>query len=539
MAQQGSSTKVQPVLFFGGLNLSSSAMEVKPGECSQLFNYEINTLGKYQRISGYERFDGKAAPSSVAAYDLPGSPFDTDEDELNAVSAERERLRALITPVPGDGPLLGIFQFKDAVYAFRNNADATECKMFKSSGTGWQIVNTPTLAPSGNYHFVIGNFSGSAGTLEIIGVDGKNPAFRFDGTTFTQITGPITPDAPICAEVLPSQVLLLAYRGGSFVFSAVGDPTKFSSVDGGGEIAVSDEITGMQVQADNACAIFCRNITYALYGSSKDNFELKTISRTTGAIPLSIQTISNSIYLDNRGLTRLDRVQQFGNFESASISRLVEPLIRRYIGRVTASFVIKEKNQYRLCFDDGTGISLTFLGSEPVGYSSFDFGRVVRCAFSGEDDNGQEVVFFGSDDGFVYQVDKGFSFDGEPIKFVCRIAFMDIGSPEQKKRWKKLVIEADTVGMATVFVSPDFDYSDINNPYHQPTETTIFGGGGYWDQGTWDETKWSSASTFTADVYIDGVSRNIAITVSGSSSNEPPHTLNSALIHYSYRGRRR
>ncbi|WP_352311242.1 hypothetical protein, partial [Psychrobacter sp. W2-37-MNA-CIBAN-0211] len=91
--------------------------------------------------------------------------------------------------------------------------------------TGWNEVTTPALSPGGQLVIKQANFSGSAAGLELIGVDGKNPAFRFDGTTYTQITGPITPDAPTNLEVLPSQVLLIAYRGGSFVFSKIGDPT--------------------------------------------------------------------------------------------------------------------------------------------------------------------------------------------------------------------------------------------------------------------------------------------------------------------------
>ena len=534
-----SPTRIVPVILKGGLNLSSSALEVEPGQCTQLFNYEVNTLGRYQRIAGYERFDGRKAPSATKPSDVDGWPFDTDEEDQAAILQEINARRQLITRVPGAGVIQGIFTFDEHVYAFRSNAEETQSMLYKSTLQGWQLVVTPLRLNSGVYRFCQANFKGSSNSKEVIGVDGVNKAFRFNGTDFTEIEGPITPDAPIDCEVLPSQVLLLAYRNGSFVYSAVGDPTKFDPTDGGGEIACADEIAKMQMQANNSCAIFCRHRTYILYGSSEADFTLENLSKTTGAIASSVQSIGDSIYLDDRGLTRLDRVQAFGNFEMATISQLIDPLLNKYTDRVTASIAIKDKNQYRLCFDDGTGLILTFYGKEVSGFSTFHLGKVVRCIYAGEDERGREVIYFGSDDGFVYQLEKGVTFDGDPVPFVCRPAFYNFRSVDVKKRFRKLIVEADTVGRATINVAPDFDYSDPDNPWHIPSQTIVMGGGGYWDQGTWDESRWSSASVFTFDTYIDGVARNMTFAISGNAINEPPHILNSFIVHYSPRSRRR
>lgn len=528
-----SKARVGQVILKGGLNLAASVLELDPGECTQLNNYEVNTLGRYQRCLGFERFDGKTAPSSVVAASLPGYPFADDESEALAITSQQEVLRSLILPVPGSGRILGGFVFNGVTYAFRNNADGTAANLWRSSAGGWQPVSTPALLPNGSYQAVLTNFTGSAGTKEIVGVDGVNPAFRFNGTTFTQITGPITPDAPTHAEVLPSQVLLLAYRKGSLVFSAVGDPTKWSTVDGGGEIAVADEITALAVQPDNSCAVFCRNRTYVLYGKTKADFNLTTLSSSTGAIPNSIQNINDSVYLDDRGMTRLNRVQQFGNFDMATISQKIEPLLKRYAGRITTSFVIKSKNQYRLCFDDSTGIVVTFFGAEVAGFSTFSFGHVIRCAFSAEDSAGREVVYFGGDDGYLYQAERGFSYDGAEYQSTMRPAFNHVGSPDTKKRWRKVVVEVDTPSSTPLSVTPDFDYSSPDTPADRTQYITATGGGGYWDASAWDSFSWSAASTFTADIYIDGVARNMCLVVNCSSKSAPPHILNSFLYHYS------
>ncbi|MBJ2129060.1 hypothetical protein JC525_08935 [Alteromonas sp. IB21] len=532
-----SRTQTAPVLFRGGLNLGASVLEMEPGEAIQLFNYEVNTLARYQRILGYERFDGRPAPSQVLAKDLPGHPFSDDVTEFDAVQAEKATRRSAIDIVPGSGPIRGVVQYKDTVYAFRDNAAGTECVMYKSSNTGWQVVTTPTLNPGGRYEFAIANFAAGTDTIYLYGVDGKNDLFEFTGTTFTQLAGPFAGKYPTHIEVLSSQIMVNSYEGGTFVTSKVGTPGGTNNWNA--EIGCGDEITALDLQANNSMAVFCRNRTYVLYGTSIDDFQLQDLSKTTGAVEWSAQTIGDSIYLDDRGMTRLNRVQEFGNFDMATMSQKVEPFLNQYARRVTASFAIKEKNQVRWCFDDGTGLICTFFGREVAGFSTFDFGKVIRCAYSGEDENGKEVLFFGSDDGFVYQMERGFSFDGNPIGYVLRPAFAHFGAPDIKKRWRKVVIEADTVGTASVTCIPDFDYSEPDVPYHRPKDITITGGGGYWDEATWDESRWSAASVFTSDFYIDGVSRNVSMVFSGSAATEPPHIVNSMIVHFTPRGRRR
>lgn len=527
-------TQTTSILFRGGLNLGASVLEMEPGEAVQLFNYEVNTLGRYQRILGYERFDGRPAPSQVKANELSGYPFDSDAEELVAVNAEKEARRSSIQAVPGAGPIRGVVNFKDKVYAFRDNAAQTKCVMWASSPTGWQQVTTPSLTPGGRYEFNVANFGAGTSTIKLYGVDGKNDLFEFDGARFIQIPGPVAQKKPIHLEVLASQTMVIAYEGGTFAASLPGDPKQWDA-----EFGCGDEITALDLQANNALAIFCRNRTYMLYGTSTADFQLQDLSKNTGAVEWSVQTIGDSIYLDDRGMTRLNRVQEFGNFDMATMSQKVEPLLQTYARRTTASFAIKEKNQVRWCFDDGTGLICTFFGREVSGFSTFDLGRVVRCAYSGEDVNGNETLFFGSDDGYIYQLERGFSFDGNDISYVIRPAFAHLGAPEIKKRWRKVVVEADTIGSASVTLIPDFDYSDPEVPYHQPKYVEILGGGGYWDEATWDESRWSAASVFTTDFYIDGVSRNMSMTFSGVSANEPPHIINSMIVHYTPRGRRR
>ena len=530
-----SNTQVQVVPLLGGLNVAVSDQMLRPGECTELINYEITTTGRYMRMQGYERYDGQPAPSEVIAADLPGFPFPTTEDTIAAIKAAQAVRRSAIQPVPGSGPVRGVFVFNGQRYAFRDNAAGDAGKMYRATAAGWEEVTTPVLAPGGRYEFVETNFTGSAGDIEVIGVDGSNPAFRFNGTTFTQIAGPVAPDQPIHVEVLHSQVLLLAYRGGSFVYSGVGDPTTFDPVDGGGEIAVGAEITGMQVQADASCGIFTRDKTMILYGSSSADFQLRTLALRAGARPWTIQAMGNSIYLDDRGLTRLDRVQQFGNFESATISQKVQPLLLQRLQSTVASMVLRSKNQYRLFFSDTTGLTMTMYGGEIMGFSEFRLSMVPSCAWSGENTDGTELFFVGGQDGYVYQFEKGNSYDGEAYASSFQTGFMSFKSPENKKRWRKLVIEADSVTRVEAQFKCYYDYADPNIPMAD----TLIGAGSKWDLSDWDDALWSGSSTSWADQYIDGVSRNIAVYMRHESDYYPPHIVSQLFLHASPRGRRR
>lgn len=530
-----SNTNASTIRLAGGLNLSASDQELAPGECVELFNYEITTTGRYQRVKGYERYSGMPAPSQAKATDIPGYPLPTPEETIAGLRVLQGELRAAIEPVPGSGPVLGLFGFKGLLYAFRDTVSGSEAKLYEESATGWVEVVTPSLQPGGSYETREANFTGSAGTMEIVGIDGKNPAFRFDGTTFTQITSIITPDAPTHLDILPSQILILSFRGGSFLYSAVGDPTKFSSVDGGGEIAVGQEITGIEVQADSTTAIFTRNRTYMLYGSSSADFKLKALALRSGAIEKTIQSMGSSIYLDDRGLTRLDRVQQFGDFESATISQKVQPALSLRLQNVKASSVSREKNQYVLYFSDQTALTLTQYGGEIMGYTMLRLSITPNCAWSGEDQNGKEAGYLGGDDGFVYKLDSGNSFDGNAYASSLQTGFMAVGKPEYKKRWRKLVVEVQSATEITAQYKCYYDYADPNIPL----DDVILGSGSKWDLSEWDMADWGGASTSWSDLYIDGVSRNLSIYMRNESDFYPPHVMSQMFLHASPRGRRR
>ena len=57
--------------FEGGVNIVDPSLALKPGELAAADNFEIDIRGRYRRIDGYERFDGRELPSAVSYYKMP------------------------------------------------------------------------------------------------------------------------------------------------------------------------------------------------------------------------------------------------------------------------------------------------------------------------------------------------------------------------------------------------------------------------------------------------------------------------------------
>jgi len=124
--------KTEVIPFDGGLNESVSSLEMKPGELILCKNYYITegSTGGYVSLSGYERFDGQPAPSSIPigvwSDNQPWLDTNPWDDEFENDFA-REEARDLIGEVGGvacTGPVRGSFTFGGDVYAFRDKAAA-------------------------------------------------------------------------------------------------------------------------------------------------------------------------------------------------------------------------------------------------------------------------------------------------------------------------------------------------------------------------------------------------------------------------------
>lgn len=498
----------------GGLNITTPIIAQKPGFAYVALNFELAPVSGYRRPQGYERFDGRKSPSDFE-YGVP-----------------RENQRALIAKPPGSGPIRGVFVLKGSTYAFRDNEAATQKRLYRSTSTGWVLVTTPTLLPGGRGEYIVENFYGSANTQACYGVDGVNKAFQFDGTTYTQITTGAEPLVPshVCEF---KKHLFLAYPGGSLQNSATGDPLDYTAQNGAGEIALGDEIYSILEMQGGVLGLFCRDRISILSGTSIDNFQLQQFSES-GVKEWSVQPIfSDAIFLDKQ-IQRAATTSNFGDFQANSLSEPVRFIVEKLLQRVQFSLVSKTKNQYYLFGKNRDCLLATFNGGKLSGFTTLAFEDQFECGFVGEDLLGNEVVYVGGSSGYVYQFSKGASYDGKPIEAFLLLSPNHVGAYEQRKRFRKVVIEADVIGTSPIRVLAEFDYGAEPRALSQIFDTRF--AGGLFNLSSFDEAAWSGDLKGYAKAYVDGHGRNISVFIFNSSDADSEFTLESMSIGYDIRG---
>jgi len=402
----------------------------------------------------------------------------------------------------------------------------------KADGTQY----AQTLQPDGTYNFVNFNFSGTDGLEKMYGANNVDNAFEFDGTTFVKIYTGMSTDTPKYIEVFKNH-LFLTFPKGSLQNSSLQLPTIFSTTAGAAEIVVGDEITGLSVESKDAMAIFGRNNIYVLYGTSSADWNLTTFYHGSGAVDGTVQKMHTTIFLDDRGITSISATLSYGDFKQAVISQKVDPLVQKYKDSVSTSLRVRDKNQYRLYFNDKTGIAMTFINTKNEGILPFTLSDQIVCSCSAEDSNGDEVLYGGFDDGYVRKIDSGTSFDGATVASFVRLAYFHYGTPQLKKRFREILLELAADTSTTLNIYPDFNYGDTTVPTSSTYDIVVTD-----DEWNVDDTQNDSLGVAVVDkarARIRGQGENMGILIKNSSIYDKPVTLQGAVIQYSDRGIKR
>jgi hypothetical protein len=550
------------------------------------------------------------ANGSAVLRDAPSAALDTTyyQDSI-------ETQRALIGSVgtaDGSGVIRGIHEFQGAIYAFRDNASATLCLMYKQTTAGWvlqelgnrisfldagagvayiegeTITGTTSLATAvvkrvvlqsgswgtdaggylilgdvtggpfqaeastgsvsgavpltgaetansmtagGRYEFINDNFFGSAITRRMYGVNGVSEAFEWDGTIFTPIiTGNVT-DTP--EHIVANEFhLQLSFPNGSLQNSATGNPYIWAG-SGAAEIGVGHIIVGLTKEVGQVLIVLCRSRTFGLYGKNTTDlpWDLKPLAEESGGIEWTMQRLGKTRYLDDKGFMSLEAVQEYGDFGDSSYSQIIEPLVTAKKTDVICSVIHRGKHQLRTFFGDGTGIWATFDNDNLSGFTVVNYlddsgsPIPVSVAANGEDTTGAEVLYFGSTNGFVYQMDSGTSFDGDPVDATMILSYHNAKTPAYEKQWKRVTIEADGSTGTTISYNTQFDYASGRNPVGITNQKVLEAGGSYWNTAVWDAFSWASEDITQIEGDITGWGRSISLQIASSSTYTEPHTL--------------
>ena len=431
-------------------------------------------------------------------------------------------------------------------------------ELLKVGGATKGVANgtstTHTISPGGKYQFVRANFFGASNNDFIFGCDGVNPAFMLTNLVngFIPILHPQTAIAGQPEYNKPKYIeahknyLFLSFPGGSLQHSVLGDPVCFNGFLGANEFAIGAEITGLKSTTGGGLAVYTRRKTQLLEGSSTADWALRTISEKAGAIDYTTQSLGQVFMLDDFGLTTLQRVQSFGDFDPVPLSRQIQRALTEKIiaptsalvgvSNVVGSVAIREKNQYRVFFDDGSGVLFYMDESGKAQAATFTVGFTPSYVTVLSMADGTERVMAGDTNGNVYRLERGYSQEGSAIYAVCRLPYNHAKSPRQRKSYRQMELEtalsrATDSSDVSLTIYTELDFGSIDNSTISATGADI-GQGMQWEIVDGSTTYWTTAQEKATSVPLEGVGNNISFIIVNNQNDAGPFTLQGLVLRY-------
>lgn len=395
-----------------------------------------------------------------------------------------------------------------------------------------------TLPAGGAYNAIERNFYATDATTRLYFANGVGPACEWDGSVLVPILTGLSASLEKPKYIEEHRLtLFLGYATGSLQGSSPGLPTVFDAAQGAFEVGFGQSITGMKSNKD-ALIVTGRNKVGYLVGSDATDFELKKLSDDSGGIEATLQVVGQPMYMDDQGLRDMQAAQSFGDWLIGTKTRLVDPYIRskKAAGStVVGSLRVRSKDQYRLFYSDKAGFTVYFGRGDPE-ILPFLLLNTPTCFASGEDTSGDEILLMGDDEGWVYQIDAGTSYDGEAIEAYLRTSFMHQNMPNVVKRYHRARLEGKAAQQnSALFMTADFGYGDPNQAPSVQTDFTFYGGGAFWDEANWDEFFWDAQIEGQAFAPMDGIGENVSVIFGSNTATESAHTLSTLTINYSQR----
>lgn len=549
------SQKIIP--FNKGINENLSALELGASELYQCVNYELAD-GNYAGLrlgDGYEIYDGTALASET--------PVIKDDDGIVTDSTAREAVAALITaPNTSGAPILAVFEFNDFVWAITSkDTDSDRHYLYRADPTGWtevsEIDTADHLATGTHtqiYKYYKGRFANYDTNHEVlVFANGLSKPFilKGDGTVVPIDAGGLLPSDALFSgtnvyptiAVIWNQRLILAYPEGNLFFDQPGgDPTDSSnwdpSVASAGTIYLEDEITNLLI-APSSCIIFCTHLIKALKQSNVDlatgvDFIVDTYSDRSGAIWNTAQRVLGTIlFCDDRGISTLETTSAYGDFSANVISKNAQRTYESGRDNIIGAIVNRDRNQYKICSDNGKGIVVTFKADKTVkGMTTFSYPDFPYC--------GYECKWIGGVDGNVYKLHDGAqSFNLAPIVASFNTSYFTYNTPTNFKTFKRGLLELTADRGTAINFKPIFDYQASTTPkaFEESLDTSDYTVGGIWgpEGDPWGIFYWQGAAESREWIYFPGIGANMSLNFYTSTRYYTPHVFHNIIISYAQR----
>jgi hypothetical protein len=303
-------------------------------------------------------------------------------------------------------------------------------------------------AEKSKYEMIAENVYARDDLEAVYAASGAGRAFSYDRFYVRQINTGLSPDLDKPRHVELFQFRLwLGFKFGEMAISVAGDPLSFDGSLNAVATGFGRPITGLTKLPGKTMGVLTDQVTYTVtVGLDGSNFDQQVLSHRNGAIEYTVQDVGNMpIYVDPRGVPTPFSTDRYADFEIARTSHKIHPwLLERLQGlrndsirdnRIVAVSVARLKSQYRMYFADGYRLTMTIFGDQVAAEYSIQklytdatesqFIKVLATDADVDDDNRDRIFFtmdvnpdydHGDDLGFVYEDDRGTSFNGDSYK---------------------------------------------------------------------------------------------------------------------------
>jgi hypothetical protein len=391
------------------------------------------------------------------------------------------------------------------------------------------------------------------GTEKIAIVDGTNVPALYDNTTFTALNDCPT-DVNGAGFVVNFKNQLFFGKSNLLTFTAPYTDNDFTAAAGSGTISLGAVITGLIVFRQQLI-IFTESSIFQLVGNTIADFQLQPVTTDIGCVDTdTIQEVGGDImFLGPDGLRLLSGTDRIGDFGLGVVSKAIQKEVTSFITANTsfASVVIRNKSQYRILGyntnitqENAQGVLGTqFSGQGGEGMAWGELRGIRAYVADSRFYQNTETIVFANDDGYLYQMEDGNSFDSLNIQTTFATPFMPINDPRIRKTFYKAFLYTDPQGSVSFDMSLKLDFDQRNSI--QPTqinfdndtgEVAFYGSASYFKAGQASSVYSSKLLTlFETQLIGSGFTASIQFE---SDSTDPPFSLDAITLEFGTNTRR-
>ena len=307
-------------------------------------------------------------------------------------------------------------------------------------------------------------------------------------------------------------------------------------------------VTGLvPLPGDANLGVFTDRRTMILGGRDVTAMTLQVVNESSGALEYTVQDIGTPYFADFRGIGSVATTDKYGDFDLGRISEKITPFLkdrlqfRKSIDTILqqpiASITVRNKNQYRLYFEDGYIMTMTFFENKAPEftlqhYDTATFGSTYVPTFTNSFvlANGRERNIMGTADGSMWVID-GANGIQDSTGLTALDAYIilnptNLQRAEGVHKFYHTVVQGQFFGWQQIEAWADTNYTfEQTGAAHDTVQI-----------GTSSHAPVFTAYNNLDSVYVPMLADGYSLKLQTSLDGSKPHTLQSLLFRASGKG---